>query len=174
MLLPIEPILLLNVFGVKKVEKTQLVIVSISVVCLIAIIFLGANSFDSRLLDPVFSDGSSGFIAGVAFLYISYAGVTKIAAVAGEIKNPEKNLPKTMIISLFLITTVYVFVALVLVGNIEASVLSTDIKPIHTLFQSIGGNTFGYIAGVVGVITLLSMANSGVLASSRFPFCDKK
>ena len=95
-------ILLLNVFGVKKVEKTQLVIVSISVVSLIAIIFLGANSFDSRLLDPVFSDGSSGFIAGVAFLYISYAGVTKIAAVAGEIKNPEKNLPKTMIISLFL------------------------------------------------------------------------
>ena len=167
-------ILLLNVFGVKKVEKTQLVIVSISVVSLIAIIFLGANSFDSRLLDPVFSDGSSGFIAGVAFLYISYAGVTKIAAVAGEIKNPEKNLPKTMIISLFLITTVYVFVALVLVGNIEASVLSTDIKPIHTLFQSIGGNAFGYIAGVVGVITLLSMANSGVLASSRFPFAMGK
>ena len=167
-------ILLLNVFGVKKVEKTQLVIVSISVMSLIAIIFLGANSFDSRLLDPVFSDGSSGFISGVAFLYISYAGVTKIAAVAGEIKNPEKNLPRTMIISLFLITTVYVFVALVLVGNIEASVLSTDIKPVHTLFQSIGGNTFGYIAGVVGVITLLSMANSGVLASSRFPFAMGK
>ena len=167
-------ILLLNVFGVKKVEKTQLVIVSISVVSLIAIIFLGTNSFDSRLLDPVFSDGNSGFIAGVAFLYISYAGVTKIAAVAGEIKNPEKNIPKTMIISLFLITAVYVFVALVLVGNIEASVLSTDIKPIHTLFQSIGGNTFGYIAGVVGVITLLSMANSGVLASSRFPFAMGK
>jgi len=167
-------VLLLNVFGVKKVEKTQLVIVSISVVSLIAIIFLGANSFDSRLLDPVFPEGSSGFIAGVAFLYISYAGVTKIAAVAGEIKNPEKNLPRTMIISLFLITTVYVFVALVLVGNIEASVLSTDIKPIYTLFQSIGGNTFGYIAGVVGVITLLSMANSGVLASSRFPFAMGK
>ena len=167
-------VLLLNVFGVKKVEKTQLVIVSISVVSLIAIIFLGTNSFDSRLLDPVFPEGSSGFIAGVAFLYISYAGVTKIAAVAGEIKNPEKNLPRTMIISLFLITTVYVFVALVLVGNIEASVLSTDIKPIYTLFQSIGGNTFGYIAGVVGVITLLSMANSGVLASSRFPFAMGK
>jgi APA family basic amino acid/polyamine antiporter len=167
-------VLLINVFGVKKVEKTQLFIVSLSVLSLIAIIFLGANSFDSRLLDPVFPDGSSGFIAGVAFLYISYAGVTKIAAVAGEIKNPEKNLPRTMIVSLFLITAVYVFVALVLVGNIEASVLSNDIKPIHTLFQSIGGNTFGYIAGVVGVITLLSMANSGVLASSRFPFAMGK
>ena len=167
-------ILLLNVFGVKKVEKTQLIIVSISVLSLIGIVFFGTSSFDSSLLEPVFVDGSSGFITGVAFLYISYAGVTKIAAVAGEIKNPEKNLPRTMIFSLFLITTIYVLVALVLVGNVEASVLSTDIKPIHTLFQSIGGNTLGYVAGAVGVITLLSMANSGVLASSRFPFAMGK
>ena len=167
-------ILLLNVFGVKKVEKTQLIIVSISVLSLIGIVFFGTSSFDSSLLEPVFVDGSSGFITGVAFLYISYAGVTKIAAVAGEIKNPEKNLPRTMIFSLFLITMIYVLVALVLVGNVEASVLSTDIKPIHTLFQSIGGNSLGYLAGAVGVITLLSMANSGVLASSRFPFAMGK
>ena len=173
-LLALLLILLLNVFGVKKVEKTQLVIVSISLRSLIAIVFFGFGSFDSKLMEPVFLDGSSGFISGVAFLYISYAGVTKIAAVAGEIKNPEKNLPKTMIISLFLITTVYVFVALVLVGNIDASILSTDIKPIHTLFESIGGKTFGYVAGAVGVITLLSMANSGILASSRFPFAMAK
>jgi APA family basic amino acid/polyamine antiporter len=167
-------ILLLNVFGVKKVEKTQLIIVSISVLSLVGIIVFGTSSFDSNLLEPVFVEGSSGFITGVAFLYISYAGVTKIAAVAGEIKNPEKNLPRTMIFSLLLITTIYVFVALVLVGNVEASILSTDIKPIHTLFQSIGGNALGYVAGAVGVITLLSMANSGVLASSRFPFAMGK
>ncbi len=167
-------ILLLNVFGVKKVEKTQLVIVTISVLSLITIVFFGFNSFDSKLMEPVFSEGGSGFIAGVAFLYISYAGVTKIAAVAGEIKNPEKNLPRTMIISLLLITTVYVLVALVLVGNVDQSVLSTDIKPIHTLFQTIGGDYFGYFAAVVGVITLMSMANSGVLASSRFPFAMSK
>ena len=167
-------ILLLNVFGVKKVEKTQLIIVTISVLSLITVVFFGFNSFDSKLMEPVFSEGGSGFIAGVAFLYISYAGVTKIAAVAGEIKNPEKNLPKTMIISLLLITTVYVLVALVLVGSVDQSVLSTDIKPIHTLFQTIGGDYFGYFAAAVGVITLMSMANSGVLASSRFPFAMAK
>jgi len=173
-LLALLVILLLNVFGVKKVEKTQLIIVSISLIALIFIVFLGFNSYDSKLTEPMFLDGSDGFITGVAFLYISYAGVTKIAAIAGEIKNPEKNLPRTMIISLFLITSIYVLVALVLVGNVEASVLATDIKPIHTLFQSIGGNYFGYAAGVVGVITLMSMANSGVLASSRFPFAMSK
>ena len=163
-------ILLLNIFGVKKVEKTQLFIVSTSVLSLICLIFFGFGSFDSALTEPVFPKESSGFISAVAFLYISYAGVTKVAAVAGEIKNPEKNLPKTMLLSLFLITVVYVLVAVVLVGNIEASFLATDIKPIYTLSQKLGGDAFGYAAGVVGVLTLLSMANSGVLASSRFPF----
>ena len=173
-LLALLLIFLLNVFGLKKVEKTQLIIVSISIISLIVIIALGLSSFDTKLTDPVFSDGTNGFIAGVAFLYISYAGVTKIAAIAGEIKNPAKNLPLTMIISLFLITTIYCMVALALVGNVEASVLATDIKPIHTLFQTIGGDAFGLVAGVVGALTLLSMANSGVLASSRFPFAMSK
>ena len=163
-------ILLLNIFGVKKVEKTQLLIVSISVLSLVGLIFFGFGSFDSALTEPVFSKESSGFISAVAFLYISYAGVTKVAAVAGEIKNPELNLPKTMLISLFLITVVYVLVAIVLVGNVEASLLVNDIKPIYTLSQTLGGDAFGYAAGIVGVLTLLSMANSGVLASSRFPF----
>ena len=163
-------ILLLNIFGVKKVEKTQLLIVSISVLSLVGLIFFGFGSFDSALTEPVFSKESSGFISAVAFLYISYAGVTKVAAVAGEIKNPEVNLPKTMLISLFLITVVYVLVAIVLVGNVEASLLVYDIKPIYTLSQTLGGDAFGYAAGIVGVLTLLSMANSGVLASSRFPF----
>ena len=163
-------ILLLNIFGVKKVEKTQLLIVSISVLSLVGLIFFGFGSFDSALTEPVFSKESSGFISAVAFLYISYAGVTKVAAVAGEIKNPEVNLPKTMLISLFLITVVYVLVAIVLVGNVEASLLVNDIKSIYTLSQTLGGDAFGYAAGIVGVLTLLSMANSGVLASSRFPF----
>ena len=173
-LLALLLILLLNVFGLKKVEKTQLFIVSISIISLIVIIFFGFNTFDTKLTEPVFSEGTNGFISGVAFLYISYAGVTKIAAVAGEIKNPAKNLPLTMIISLFLITTIYCLVALVLVGNVEASLLAEDTKPIYTLFQTIGGDTIGLIAGVVGVLTLLSMANSGVLASSRFPFAMSK
>ena len=163
-------ILILNVFGVKKVGNTQLAIVSVSIISLLLVIAFGFNSFDSEMLNPVFSDGNYGFISGVAFLYISYAGVTKVAAVAGEIKSPEKNLPRSMLISLFLITAVYVLVALVLVGNVEASALSTDIRPIYTLSKVLGGETFGYAAGVIGVITLLSMANSGVLASSRFPF----
>jgi amino acid transporter len=163
-------VLVLNLFGVKKVGSAQLAIVGISVTSLIVLIALGFNSVSVVPPAAFLSDGTLGFFGGVAFLYISYAGVTKIAAIAGEISQPEKNLPRTMIISLLLIMMVYVCVSMVLVRFVDGAALSTDIRPIYTAAAEIGGPIAGYIAGVVGVMTLLSMANSGLLASSRFPF----
>ena len=75
-----------------------------------------------------------------------------------------------MILSLLGITTIYVFTSFVLAGNINPSSLAVDIKPIFTAAQLVGGSYFGYFAAVVGGLTLMSGANSGVLASSRFPF----
>lgn len=163
-------ILFLNIFGVKKVGKVQIVVVSISIVSLALLLIFGIPKVNPELLEPFLIDGNTGLIATVAFVYISYAGVTKVAAIAGEIKNPNKNLPLAMLLSLVIITAIYTFVAFALVGNIPLSDLSTDIKPIHSLAYLLGGKTAGIIAAAIGVITLISMANSGVLASSRFPF----
>ena len=163
-------IMFLNVFGIKKVGKVQIVIVSISLICLVSIFLIGFPLVNPDYLTPFLSNGNTGLISTVAFVYISYAGVTKVAAIAGEIKNPDRNLPLAMILSLLTIASVYVFIAFVLVGNIPIKELATDIRPIYTVSNIIGGKYFGYAAAAVGVLTLMSMANSGVLASSRFPF----
>jgi len=163
-------ILFLNIFGVKKVGKVQLIIVSISLISLALILIFGIPNVKPELLDPFLINGNFGLISTVAFVYISYAGVTKVAAIAGEIKNPSRNLPLAMMLSLAIITTIYVLVAFVLVGNIPFESLKSDIKPIYTVANLLGGTHIGYIAAGIGVITLISMANSGVLASSRFPF----
>jgi amino acid transporter len=163
-------ILFLNILGVKKVGKVQIVIVSISLISLAIILIFGLPRTSTALLDPFMLNGNTGLFSTVAFVYISYAGVTKVAAIAGEIKNPSVNLPRAMILSLFIMTTIYVVVAFVLVGNLPLEELKTDIKPIYTIAHLLGGNVIGYIAAIVGVITLISMANSGVLAASRFPF----
>jgi len=163
-------ILFLNVFGIKKVGKVQIVFVTISLFCLTLVLIFGLPNIDKDLLQPVFTNGNIGLVSTVAFVYISYAGVTKIAAIAGEIKNPSVNLPRAMLISLIIMTAVYVSVTFTLVGNIPLETLSTDLKPIYTIANYLGGTYIGYIAAFVGVITLVSMANSGVLAASRFPF----
>ena len=163
-------ILLLNIFGVKKVGKVQIVIVGLSLTCLTLILIFGLPEVNTVFLTPFLINGKMGLMSTVAFVYISYAGVTKVAAIAGEIKKPDKNLPRAMILSLFIMTTIYVSIAFILVGNIPLEALEKDIKPIYTIANMLGGEYIGYAAAVIGVITLISMANSGVLAASRFPF----
>ena len=163
-------IMMLNIYGVKNVGKVQIVIVGFSLLGLIALLIFGLPNVKPDLLEPAFIKGNIGLISTVAFVYISYAGVTKVAAIAGEIKNPSKNLPSAMILSLLIMAILYVSIAFTLVGNIPLNELGTDIKPIYSLAFKIGGKYAGYAAAILGVVTLVSMANSGVLASSRFPF----
>ena len=163
-------IFILNITGAKKVGKVQLYIVTVSVLFLIALSFFGLQNLNTELLTPFLTDGDKGLLYTIAFVYISYSGVTKVAAIAEEIKNPSKNLPLSMLASLTAITAIYVVVSFVLVSNIPVSELATDIKPIFTLADKLGGPTIGIIAAVVGVLTLISTANAGVLAASRFPF----
>ena len=111
-------------------------------------------------------------------VYLSYSGVTKVAAIAEEIKNPDKNLPLGMILSLFIITTIYVLISFVLTANVSLSELARNYNPIHTLaldlnvssFEISGIHIVGAFIALIAVLTLLSTVNAGVLASSRFPF----
>ena len=109
-------IMLLNIFGVKNVGKVQIVIVGFSLLGLIVLLIFGLPNVRPDLLEPAFIKGNIGLISTVAFVYISYAGVTKVAAIAGEIKNPSKNLPSAMILSLFIMAILYVSIAFTLVG----------------------------------------------------------
>ena len=163
-------IMFLNIFGVKKVGKVQLIIVSLSLIGLISLLFLGIPQVDNKLLSPFLNSGKNGFISTVAFVFVAYAGVTKISAIAGEIRNPSKNIPLAMLTSLVVVSAVYVTVSYSLVGNIPISELENDIIPIHTLATLLSGEWLGYVIAPLAILTLISMANSGVLASSRFPF----
>jgi len=161
---------LLNVVGVRKVGRVQVGVVVLAVACLGGLAVWGSFSFHYEQLTPAFSDGTEGFIATVAFVYISFAGVTKVAAIAEEVSNPDRNLPRGILISLGLVTLLYGSITLILVANVPAAELGEDLRPIYTLAERIAGPTVGILAAVLGVITMTSMANAGVLASSRFPF----
>lgn len=169
-LLMLAFILIINLFGVKKVGKVQLVIVSLSLIGISLLFIFGLADINPGSYTPFLTSGNSGLLAATGFIYVSYAGVTKVAAIAEEIKNPDRNLPVAMMSALFIVGLIYASVTFVLVGNIPLEQLSTDLHPIYTLADSLGGKTIGIFAAVLGVVTLSSMANSGVLAASRFPF----
>lgn len=175
---PLKPVALvfllavvgLNIVGIIRVSQVQLVLVGLALAGLAALSILGAFSYDgARLADP-FTEGTGGFFAAVAFVFVSYAGVTKVAAIAEEVRNPSRNLPIGILLSLGLVMAVYAVVCLVLAGNVPLDELESDLHPIYTLADTLGGRVVGIAFAVLGVLTMTSMANAGLLAAARFPF----
>jgi amino acid transporter/mannitol/fructose-specific phosphotransferase system IIA component (Ntr-type) len=163
-------VVLLNMRGVKSIGKLQLVIVSISLAGLGGLSTVGVMKFEPARLTPFLTDGVAGLFGAVAFVFVSFAGVTKVAAIAEEVKKPERNLPAGILVSLALVTVLYGATALMLVGVLPMETLGNELAPIHALAQALGGKWLGIPAGVLGVLTMTSMANAGLLAASRFPF----
>ena len=170
-------ITVLNILGVSIIGKLQKVIVMIVLFLLLILSVYGLTTMDLTYLEKGYSNGAYGFIAAAAFVYVSYAGVTKVAAIAEEVKNPQRNLPLGILISWILVMCVYVFVVFVLVTNVSNDQLTNssgtgkpDLAPIYTLATILGGKTIGTIAAIFAVITMTSMAVAGLLAASRFPF----
>lgn len=176
--LPLKPIAIgclilitiLNLGGVKKVSQAQAYILAISLAVLGMLVVGSIPSLNTTSHGSFISNGPKGFIETVAFLFVSYAGVTKVAAIAGEVKDPGKNLPRAIILAIALVTPVYCVVTFVIAGTVDHSFLATDDRPIFTLGLALGGPTVGTIVAVVSILTLTAMANAGLLASSRFPF----
>ena len=163
-------IMALNIMGVKKVGNIQIGVVSLSLLGLLLLVIFGIPNVEPANMTPFLTHGNKGLVATAAFVFVSYAGVTKIAAIAEEIKDPGRNLPLSMILVLVVIGLVYTLVSFTLVGNVPVAELEHDLHPIYTLANHLAGRWGGLAAAVLGVVTLISMANSGVLAASRFPF----
>lgn len=163
-------IVVLNVLGVRKVSKALVLIATITVGALAFLVGDALFQLEPSHFEHSFPEGGIGLMAAAGLVFASFNGVSQIASIAEEVENPTRNLPGGIIASLALVTILYALVVIALIGVVPASELHQDIKPIHTLAHALGGESLGYAAGVLGVLTLASMANAGMLASSRYPF----
>jgi APA family basic amino acid/polyamine antiporter len=166
----------LNVVGTEQSGAAQAVIVTVVVAALVAYVVNGSAVVDPARYQPFLDRGSGGIVTAAAFVFVSYAGVTKIASVAEEVENPDRNLPLGMLGSMVVMMLVYVLVVAAIVGVNEPKTLTKggpeggpSLTPMADgAAQLLGG--FGVVViSVVAVLALTSMANAGVLASSRFP-----
>jgi len=172
-------IVMINILGVKRIKKIQTPIVVVSTgylmcLCIWAILF-GEMEWSRAISKDSFGGDWRAVASTSAFVFVSYAGVTKIAAVGGEIKNPERNMPYGILLSLFFSCLLYVSVTLVMAAAVDPTEYMhsqghASEDPVYIFAKAVGGETVGAIAAVLAVVTMTSMALAGILASSRFPF----
>jgi len=160
----------INIAGVKKTAKLQVGIVLCVLTALAVLVGRGFGSLERQFYFPFTTHGWMGVVGTAGFVFISYAGVTKIASIAEEVKNPERNIPLGILVSLGAMVLVYVFVVFVIIGTIPLEDLGSDFTPVATSAGKLFGPIGKSIWAIVAVLALTSMANAGILSSSRFPF----
>ena len=163
-------IFLLNIWGVGKVSRVLNTVVFLSIVSLLLLLGWAQTELPVMRISEFTTPGFVGIISASALAYGSYAGVTKIAAVAEEIKNPEKNIPKGILFSLLIVTAIYALIAYTLTEFISFNELDGNLRSIYSLALLSEHKYMAYFFILIAFLSMASMANAGVLASSRFPF----
>ena len=166
----------LNVSGTKLSGQIQAVIVTLVVGSLIVYTLNAGVVAEPTRFTPFSTHGEAGVITAAAFVFVSYAGVTKVASVAEEVKDPGRNLPRAILGSMAIMTGLYVAVVGAVVGLSDSDILTTsgpgDTASLTPMADGAGALLGGFgvlFISVVAVVALTSMANAGVLSSSRFP-----
>ena len=176
--LPLKPValglagllILVNILGAKQTGRLQLVIV---VVMLAALGWFTAGSvagIQSTNYDAFFADGIAGLLAATGLVFVSYAGVTKIASVAEEVENPGRNIPLGILGSLAFTTILYVAIVAVLVGVTDPGSVAGSLTPVAVAAEVTLGRAGVFAVIVAAILALVSTANAGILSSSRYPF----
>jgi basic amino acid/polyamine antiporter, APA family len=160
----------LNITGVKKTAKLQMGILLCVFVTFIIFIARGFGRLEAEFYSPFSTHGWIGVVHATGLVFVSYAGITKIASIVEEVKRPERNVPLAIFSSLGVMMVVYTLVALVLIGTVPLDDLHNDLTPIATSVGVMFGESGRNIAAIIAVLALISMANAGVLSASRFPF----
>ena len=163
-------LVLINLVGIKESGAIQAVAVSLVVGTLLIFVGGGATLVESSGYHPFFPFGVDGLFATAALVFVSYAGVTKVASLAEEIASPARTLPVAMISSLLIMMFLYPAVTYVMVGVTPPETLAGDLTPLATAGEQIFPSWFVTVVAIIGVIALASMASAGLLSSSRYPF----
>lgn len=125
-------------------------------------------------LDPFFSEGFSGLIAAMGYTFIALQGFDLIASAAGEIKDPERNVPKAMIGTLIIGLAVYLpllFVVMTVGVQPGDSITAMSTANPETVLVVAAQNYLGafgfWLVLVAGIFSMLSALQANLFAASR-------
>jgi len=157
----------LNVYGAKESGQMQVIVVLTLMGILGGFCGIGAFYIEWGNFTPFFPFGGAPVASTTALVFVSFLGFVKIAAVAEEIKDPAKNLPRTLIGSVALVTVLYVVILLVIGGIFEQETIGEVRDPLTQAARTLAGPVGAGAIIFAGLLATVSSANASIMASSR-------
>ncbi len=164
-------IMILNIISTKLVSKMQGIISIAKLIPIIAIIALGFIKGTAKwdILNISSSSTVSGFGAALLGTLWAYDGWISVGNMAGELKNPKKDLPRSIIIGLGTTIVVYVLINLALINIMPMGAIITSEKPASDAAVVLLGSTGAKIISAGILISIFGALNGYLMTGVRIP-----
>lgn len=129
---------LVLITGVKESTRfnTAMTLLNLSILGFVLLSGTATGSLHPDNLLPVFPHGLAGMARGSGLVFFSYLGFDMVACLSEEVKNPARNMPIGIVGSLVASMTIYVSVALVVVGMAPLTILGNDVPIVNALLAN--------------------------------------
>lgn len=142
--------------GIRESKFTANIMTILKIGIILLVIFLGLSYVNPENWSPFAPNGAAGVLKGVSAVFFAYIGFDALATTAEEAKNPSRDLPRSMILSLVICTILYITLALVLTGMVSYTKLNVG-DPLAFVFGPEGAD-IPVVAGIIAVSAVIAMA----------------
>jgi len=169
-LISIAFIILLNLVAYFGIEASAIMLVIFAIIpalVLLSIIFPGFFHLNYGNYSPFFSFGLSSIFLTVFFMAESFFGWEGATYLAEETQEPEKVIPKAIVIGSIIVALLGVFVTLISLGVIPWKVLADSSAPLSVVSKSLLGGIGTDIINIGIFISLVGSAAGGIVTMPR-------
>lgn len=142
--------------GVKESRNASNIMVMVKLAIVALVIIVGATQIDIANWTPFLPNGFGGVMAGVSAVFFAYIGFDAVSTLAEESKDAQRDLPRSMVWSLVICTTLYILLALVLTGMVPFSKLGVS-DPLAEVFELRGVKWMLLIVSIAAVVAMTSV-----------------
>lgn len=158
-----------NLWGARKTGGVQIALVAGLLVILLVFLARGLFHVNPAHFSGFFESGFDELVGTTGLVYISYVGVTNVASVSEEIKNPERNLPLGVFLAVATAVLIYGLGTFVMVGCVPPDKLADNLTPVATAASFIAGEPGRALVTLAALLAFFAVANAGILSASRYP-----
>ncbi|WP_030199149.1 amino acid permease [Streptomyces sp. NRRL S-87] len=157
--------------GAKESARVNSIMVGVKIVTLLLFIGIGVMGIKAGNYTPLAPLGVTGISAAASTLFFSYIGFDAASTAGEEARNPKKDLPRAIMLSLGIVTILYVLVAFVAVGAMPWKDFGGTEAALAKIMTDVTGHSFwGVVLAAGAVVAIFSVVFAVLYGQTRILF----
>jgi APA family basic amino acid/polyamine antiporter len=160
----------LNYVGVRQSALINDALVVAKIAILLFFIMFGLGFIQLSNFEPFMPKGVIGTFEGAALIFFAYGGYARVTTVSEEVKDPNRTIPRAIILAIAISTVLYVLIGVVPMGLVGSDRLAAAQSPLADAISVTGSSGAVFLVSLGAMIATASVLLMTILGVSRMTF----